>query len=78
MKAQQTVHDGRFGPDDLALLDMVFAGAWKQIEQRFADDEIPAAREWLASIVVTLGRSRLNDGVKELQDRAITIFNHGA
>ena len=47
--------DGGFGPEELALLDMVFTATWKQIEHRFRDEERELALERLASIVVAIG-----------------------
>ena len=55
MNAGKIIHDGGFGPEELALLDMVFTATWKQIEHRFRDEERELARERLASIVVAIG-----------------------
>ena len=49
--------NGGFDPEDLAMLDGVFADCWKQIEGRYTvanGDERNAARENLATIIVAL------------------------
>lgn len=76
MRVRQIIRSGGFEPEDINLLDAVFDASWHQLERHYPADgtERVAARERLASIVVTLGNTcRFLDAV-ELQTRAVAMF----
>ena len=76
MRVRQIIRSGGFEPQDVKLLDAVFDASWHQLQGYYPLEgtERDAARERLASIVVTLGKTcRFLDAV-ELQTRAVAMF----
>jgi hypothetical protein len=59
MRVRKIIRGGGFEPKDVKLLDAVFAATWRQLECYYPAEgtERDAARERLASIVVTLGKT---------------------
>jgi hypothetical protein len=77
MRARRIIQNGAFEPEEIAFLDDVFAASWKQIEDRFPDtgEACDAARERLASIIVTLAKCRDTNEASVLQKEAIEVFD---
>jgi hypothetical protein len=76
MRVRQIIRSGGFEPQDVKRLDAVFDASWHQLAGYYpAEGTVrDAARERLASIVVTLGKTcRFLDAV-ELQTRAVAMF----
>jgi hypothetical protein len=77
MRARQIICDGGFGPEDFAVLDAAFEAAWSEIKARIsAADGVDrnAARERLATIIVALGKARVDD-VGILSAQALEVFD---
>jgi hypothetical protein len=75
MRAFEIIRSGGFGPAELARLDAIFASAWKNLAARYASvhgESYDEARERLARIVVTLGKSTIDD--EQLVALAIAAF----
>jgi hypothetical protein len=77
MRARQIICDGGFGPEEFAVIDAAFQAAWSQLKARIcAADEVDrdAARERLATIIVALGKARVDD-VGTLTAQALEVFD---
>jgi hypothetical protein len=64
MRAFEIIRSGGFGPAEIARLDAVFANAWTELADRYANvhgEGYEKARERLASIVIALGKKSLDD-----------------
>jgi hypothetical protein len=77
MKVRQIIRSGDFEPEDVKLLDAVFDACWRQMEDQYLGEDIQraAARERLATIVVTLGKTCRHLDATELQTRVIAMFD---
>ena len=77
MKIRQIIHSGGFEPEDVKLLEADFDASWRQIEGHYSADgtERDAARERLATVVVTLGHTCRHLDAAELQTRAVAMFD---
>jgi hypothetical protein len=76
MKVRQIIRSGGFEPEDVKLLDAVFDACWHQMERHLGDDiQRTAARERLATIVLTLGKTCRHLDAAELQTRVIAMFD---
>ena len=78
MKVRQIIRSGGFEPEDVKLLDAVFDTCWHQMERQYPEEDIQrtAARERLATIVLTLGKTCRHLDAAELQTRVIAMFDH--
>jgi hypothetical protein len=54
MKARIMLDNAPFGPDDLGIARQAFDGAWEAIAARYEAGAVEAARERLATIVLSL------------------------
>ena len=64
-------------PEEVKLLEAVFDASWHQIEGHYPVEgtERDAAREPLATVVVTLGNTCRHLDAAELQTRAIAMLD---
>jgi hypothetical protein len=78
MKVRQIIRSGGFEPEDVKLLDAVFDACWHQMECHYPveDAQRVVARERLATIVVTLGKTCRHLDAAELQTRVLAMFEH--
>ena len=77
VKVRQIIRSGGFEPEDVKLLDAVFDACWHQMECHYLGEDIErtAARERLATIVLTLGKTCRHLDAAELQTRVIAMFD---
>jgi hypothetical protein len=77
MKVRQIIHSGGFEPEEVKLLEAVFDASWHRIEGHYPAEgtECDAARERLATVVVTLGHTCRHLDAAELQTRAIAMLD---
>ena len=77
MRVRQIIRSGGFEPQDVKLLDAVFDASWHQLQGYYPPEgtEREVARERLAAIVVTLGKTCRFLDAAELQTRAVAIFS---
>ena len=77
MKIRQIIHSGGFEPEDVKLLEADFDASWHQIEGHYPVEgtDRDAARERLATVVVTLGNTCRHLDAAELQTRAIAMLD---
>jgi len=77
MKVRQIIHSGGFEPEEVKLLEAVFDASWHRIEGHYPAEgtERDAARERLATVVVTLGNTCRHLDAAELQTRAIAMLD---
>lgn len=77
MKVRRIIRGGGFDPEDVKLLDAVFDACWHQMECHYPGEDIrrAAARERLATIVLTLGKTCRHLDAAELQTRVIAMFD---
>lgn len=74
MRQWQIIPDDYLGPDELHLLDMVFAAAWQHIEGRCHGRDEGQARERLASIIISLGKVSKGIDAEAFKAAAINAF----
>jgi hypothetical protein len=77
MKVRQIIRSGGFEPEDVKLLDAVFDACWHQMGCHYLGEDMQrtAARERLATIVLTLGKTCRQLDAAELETRAIAMFD---
>jgi hypothetical protein len=78
MKVRQIIRSGGFEPEEVKLLETVFDACWHQMESFYLSEDAQrvAARERLATIVLTLGKTCRHLDVTELQSRVLAMFEH--
>jgi hypothetical protein len=77
MKVRQIIRSGGFEPEDVKLLDAIFDDCWHRVEGRYLGEgaQRTAARELLATIVLTLGKTCRHLDAAELQTRVLAMFD---
>ncbi|CCB65233.1 hypothetical protein [Hyphomicrobium sp. MC1] len=73
MRARRIVQTGAFDPQDVERLQAAFEAAWLQVEATVPEREREAAREYLATVVVSAGNVSDLDA-EELATVAVRTF----
>ncbi|CCB64074.1 hypothetical protein [Hyphomicrobium sp. MC1] len=73
MRARRIVQTGAFDPEDVERLQTALEAAWLQVEESVSQREREAAREHLATVVVSAGNVSDLDA-EELATVAVRTF----